>query len=130
MADLSSGQIRKLEELALAKTTKVRISKVLHVARSTVYRKLDELYPRNGELGVLRTRTRSKGNYKADAQTMHRIRQHVLANRFCTNKDIIQALELQVKSIATISKWLKQMGIGTYVAATNQFLRAENIEKR
>lgn len=130
MADLSEGQVRKIDELAIAGAPKPVIAGVIHCSTSTVYRKLDDLHPRDGRQGSVKLRTRKTGNYHADEQTMYRIRKHVLANRFCINKQIISDLELKVKSIVTISKYLKQMGIGTYIAATNQFLSPENIDKR
>ena len=130
MADLSEGQIRKIDELALKGGKKSRIASALHISRSTVYAKLEMLHPEGDKAGVLKLRTRRTGHYKATAQDLLEIRKFVLANRFCTNREIIKELGLNVKSIVTISKWLKELGIGSYIAATNQFLNAENVEKR
>lgn len=130
MADLTEGEIRAIDRLALKQTSKPAIAELIHCSVSSVYNHLNHLYPEDGSIGTIHTRKRSKGNYKGKARVLDRVKQYVLLHRFCTNVEIIQELKLNVTSKQTISNWLKQIGIGTYVPVMKQFLSPANKEKR
>lgn len=129
MCDLSANDILLIDRLSNAKTPKVTIAEVVHCSVSTVFNKLNDLHPRDGSSGQIKLRSRRKGNYKGDDQLLYEIKKYVLCHRFCTRLDIIGYLNkigIQVKSESSITNWLKQLGIGTYVAVTKQFLSAQN----
>ena len=130
MADLTEGEILFIDRETTKGTSKTTIASMLHCSPSTVYNQLEHLRPRDGTFGKIHQRKRQKGSYKCNATDLYEIKQYVLAHRFCTNLDIQRDCKLKAKSMQTICNWLKKLGIGSFTAATNQFLKPGNKEKR
>lgn len=130
MADLNVAQQKLISDLSLTGTRRQEIADTVHCAPRTVDNHLEHLFPRDGSSGTYKLRTRRKGRYKGVAQKLVEVRDYVTKHRFCTNRDIIRDLQLNVTSVQTISNWLSDLGIGTYTAATKPFISPVNKRKR
>lgn len=130
MSQLNELQCNFINELNLLNTSKTQIATQLHCNRSTVYYQLEKIKPRDNSIGTFQRRQRKKGGYKVTAQIKTDILQYVLQHRFCTNREIILNLKLEIKSETTISNILKEMGIGSFIAVVKQYLNPTNQNKR
>lgn len=130
MADLNAKQINVINDLSISNTKKTNIASILHCSRQTVYNHLEKLFPRDNSAGEIKTRVRKIGSYKSNAQTEANILEYVLNHPFCTNREIIVDLNLDVKSEVTISNWLKKIGIGSYKANIKPAITPINKSKR
>lgn len=130
MCDLNKKQLKLINDLAITSTPKTTIANTLHCSRTTVYQKLDQMFPRDGSCGAIRVRARPKGTYKATAQTKAIILDYVLRHRFATNKDVIRACRLKTTSEATVSRWLRLIGLGSFIASKRIAVTPVNQVKR
>ena len=130
MCDLNEQQIRLIDVMVKQKVRKEFIAKeIVHCHRSTIYNHLKRLYPADGSTGAIHKRKRKSTIYKGSQQTLQDLEEYILCHRFCTLKDIVRDLDLNV-CLTTVHNWLKKIGIGTYTAVTKQYLSPENIVKR
>ena len=106
MCDLNKKQLKVLNDMAVAGAPPAIIADRMQYSVSTVYLKLEQLFPRDGSVGQIKSRTRRTGAYKATAQTKALMAECILQHRFATNKDLIGPCRLQTSSEATISRWL------------------------
>lgn len=130
MADLNTKQIKLINDLAILGTTKTNIASTVHCSVRTVYNKLEDLFPRDNSPGEIKIRKRKLGGYKSNAQIQSNILEYVLNHPFCSNIQIIHDLNLDVKSRATVSNWLKKLGIGSYKACVKPAITPVNRQKR
>lgn len=130
MADLNEQQILLIDRMANRANRKTAIASTIHCSTSTVYRHLDKLHPAGGSFGAIKLRKRKTGRYKCPPTKYQEIKDYVLAHRRCTLKEIIGGCSLRISSVQTMSNFLKDVGIGTYIAVTNQFLDPANKAKR
>lgn len=130
MSKLNELQCKRINDLNLVNTPKTTISSMLHCSRTAVYYQLEKINPRDGSVGTLQRRPRRCGKYKLTEQVKSNILEYVLIHKFATHAEIIRDLNLDIKSISTISYCLKEMGIGTYTAKLKQYLGRVNMAKR
>lgn len=130
MAYLNEEQWKLINDLNVLGTPKTVIAKTVHCCRDSVYYQLEKINPRDGSAGTFKRRERRKGGYKLTEQIKANILEYVLNHKFCTNKEIMVELQLNLKSKQSISNVLKEMGIGSYVAVTKQYISLVNKNKR
>lgn len=130
MCDLNDKQLKLLNNLAVKNTPKSSIARRLNCSRSTVYLKLNQLFPSGGTLGRVEKRTRRTGYYKADEQTLALMQDHIVIHRFAMNFDLIGGCRLKMTNEATVSRWLRSIGIGSYAAAKQVAITRVNKTKR
>jgi transposase len=127
MSHLTEAESKVINDLNLLGTCKTTISQVLHCSRKTVYNHLEKHKIRDGSL---QKKKRRKVNRKLTEQVKANIFEYVLQHRFCTNKEIIAALGLEIQSKQAISNGLKELGICSYVAVVKQYISNVNRQKR
>lgn len=126
MADLNERQIKMINDLAILGTKKTIIASKSNCATRTVFYHLDKLFPKDNSPGQIKKRTRKLGSYKSNAQIESNLLEYVLNHPFCTNKQIINDLDLDVKSEVTITNWLQKIGIGNYKASLKPAISPNN----
>lgn len=129
MKDLSKVEHKLINDLALAKTPKTIIAEKIGCSVKSVYNSLHRTFPADGPSQIT-TRTRKKGLYKAKAQELDTILNYVLNHPWATNLEIIRDCKLKTKHKWTVSRWLKMLGIGSFIACRRQGITPINANKR
>ena len=129
MKDISKCEHKFINDLALAKTQKVVIADKIGCDVRSVYNSLHRTFPADGP-SEIRTRTRKHGFYKAKQQELDTILDYVLQHPWATNQEIIKECKLKTEHAWTVSRWLKKLGIGSYIACRRQGITPINVNKR
>lgn len=129
MKDLSEVELKLINDLALQGTRKVLIAEKVGCSVRTVFNSLHRSFPVDAPSKIT-TRTRKKGLYKAKQQVLDTIMEYVLNHPWATNIEIISECNLKTKHKWTVSRWLKVLGIGSYIACRRQGITPINASKR
>lgn len=129
MKDLSAVEHKLINDLALQQTPKVLIAEKIGCHVATVYNSLHRSFPADASSQIT-TRRRKKEFYNAKEQVLATIHEYVLNHPWATNLDLIRGCSLKTTSKATVSRWLKRMGIGSYIACRQQSITTINANKR
>lgn len=129
MKDLTHSEHKFASDLALLGTAKTVIADKIGCSSKTIYNSLHKTFP-DEDAGQTKTRKIRSGFYKAKGQTLQEIEKYVLGHRWATNLEIIKECHLSTTSKWTVSRWLKQLGIGSYVACRRQGITSVNVNKR
>ena len=129
MKDLSKVEHKLVNDLALLNTQKVVIADKIGCHRTTVYNSLHRTFPADAP-SKISVRSRAQGFYKAKEQVLATILEYVLNHQWATNLEIIKDCRLTTTSKATVSRWLKRLGIGSYIACRRQGITPINASKR
>ena len=129
MKDLNNVEIKLINDLAMAGMPKKLIADKLAVDKKTVLNCLHATFPES-EGSCISTRKRSSGAYKGKKQVLATINQYVQDHPFATNKEIMIDCKLPTKFKTTVSRWLKQLGIGCYNARRRTGITPINADRR
>lgn len=129
MKDLVHSEHKFISDLALKGAKKTVIAEKIGCSQRSVYASLHRTFPAEGP-SVTSTRKRRTGAYKVDAQTLERVNQFVLNHRWATNKEIIRECGLQTRHKTTVSRWLRKLSIGSFIACRRQGITPINVQKR
>lgn len=129
MKDVSAVEAKFINDMALAKRPKTKISEAIGCSTRTIFNSLHRSFPKDSASKIT-IRSRKKGNYKATKQILDTIEQFVLHHPYATNREIIQKCLLPTAHKTTVTRWLKQVGIGSYMACRRQGITPINANRR
>lgn len=129
MKDLTAVEHHLVNELAQKGARKADIARKICCDLSTVYRSIHRTNPM-GSPSIVRIRKRKTGAYKATPQILQNLLSHVLLYPWHSNTEIIRHGVVPTNQKKSVSRWLKMINIGCYVACKRQGITVINAEKR
>ena len=116
-------------ELIAGIKSKTEIASDLGCSRQTIYNTINYyLTPIDGSPSSLLNKPR-QGYRKLSAQEIYGLEQFVDDHPFHTNQQIVDELELSISS-RSVGNYLKELGIGTFVAAKKPLINLTNLALR
>lgn len=129
MKDLTSVEHKLVNDLALSGAKKTEIASIIGCSDRTILNSIHRSFPSDGSSEIT-TRQRKTGFYLVKQQQLDTILEYVLHHPWATNLEIAAECGLKTTSRATISRWLKSLGIGSYIAMKRQGITPTNADKR
>lgn len=129
MKDLTATEHKFVNDLALGGTRKRDIAEALSVSEKTIYNSLHRSFPTE-QPSKINVRKRKTGAYFVNKQKLDTLLEYVINHPWAPNSLLITECGLPTEHRKTVSRWLKLLGIGSYIACRRQGITPINAQKR